>query len=135
MQIEKYKERFGYYTESVHADKIYQTRENRDYCKERNIRITGKPLGRPPKRTDENKEKLAAVKLQRYQDDLDRIAVEGRFGVAKRKYGLGLIKSKLRETSETDINLSILVLNLDKICVEELAEIRERYKIKQNNAA
>lgn len=135
MQIEKYKERFGYYPESVHADKIYQTRENRDYCKERNIRITGKPLGRPPKETDKNREKLKAEKKQRYKDDIDRIAVEGRFGVAKRKYGLGLIKSKLRETSETDINLSILVLNLDKICSEELAEIRERYKIKPEKAA
>lgn len=134
-QIEKYKERFGYYPESVHADKIYQTRENRKYCEERNIRITGKPLGRPPKKTDKNRDKLAAEKKQRYQDDLDRIAVEGRFGVAKRKYGLGLIKSKLRQTSETDINLSILVLNLDKICVEELAEIRNKYRIKQKNVA
>ena len=135
LQIEKYKERFGCYPESVHADKIYQSRENREYCKERNIRITGKPLGRPPKQTDENKERLAAEKKQRYKDDIDRIAVEGRFGVAKRRYGLGLIKSKLRETSETDINLSIMVLNLDKIGTEELADIRGRYRIMLKNAA
>ena len=51
-QIELYKERYGYYPESVHADKIFQNRENRRYCKERNIRMTGKPLGRPPKETD-----------------------------------------------------------------------------------
>lgn len=134
-QIEKYKERYGYYPESIHADKIYQTRENREYCKKNTIRITGKPLGRPPKETEANKEKLEAVKKQRYQDDIDRIAVEGRFGVAKRRYGLGLIKSKLKETSETDINVSILVLNLDKICEEELAEIRDKYKIKLQKAS
>ena len=60
--------------------------------------------------------------------------MKDRYEVAKRKYCLGFIKSKLRETSETDINLSILVLNLDKKCAEELAEIRERYKIRQKNA-
>ena len=27
-QIEKYKERYGYYPESVHVDQIYRTREN-----------------------------------------------------------------------------------------------------------
>jgi len=134
-QIKKYKERFGYYPASVHADKIYQTRKNRKYCKDNDIRITGKPLGRPHKKTEENKEKLDKEKKQRYQDDVDRIAVEGRFGVGKRKYGLGLIKSKLKETSETDINVSILVLNLDKICAVELAEIKNKYKIKKKDAA
>ena len=134
-QIERYKQRYGYYPESVHADKIYQTRENREYCKKNSIRITGKPLGRPPKKTEENKEKLEEARKKRYQDDIDRIAVEGRFGVAKRRYGLGLIKSKLKETSETDINVSILVLNLDKICEEELAEIRDKYKIKLQRAS
>ena len=91
-QIEKYKKRYGYYPESVHADKIYQTRNNRYFCKINNIRITGKPLGRPAKKTDENRERLISEKKQRYQDSIDRIAIEGRFGVAKRKYGLGLIK-------------------------------------------
>ena len=57
-QIKKYKERYGYYPASVHADKIYQTRENRKFCTDNNIRITRKPLGRPPKKTEENKEKL-----------------------------------------------------------------------------
>jgi IS5 family transposase len=134
-QIEKYMERFGYYPASVHADKIYQTRENRKFCKDNDIRITGKPLGRPAKETEGNKEKLKEEKRQRYQDDVDRIAVEGCFGVAKRKYGLGLIKSKLRETSETDINLSVLVLNLDKICSVEIAEINGKYNILKGKAS
>lgn len=134
-QIKKYKERNGHYPASVHADKIYQNRENRKFCKENNIRITGKPLGRPRKETGKNKEELIAEKQQRYQDDIDRIAVEGRFGVGKRKYGLGLIKSKLKETSETDIYVSILVLNLDKMCAQELAAIKNKYRINRENAA
>lgn len=134
-QIEKYRERFGYYPASVHADKIYQTRENRKFCKDNGIRITGKSLGRPLIKTEENKEKLDEENKQRYQDDIDRIAIEGRFGVAKRRYGLDLIKSKLKETSETDIHLSIFVLNLEKICSEEIAEIKGKYKIRRGKVA
>jgi len=134
-QIEKYKERYGYYPLSVHADKIYQTRENRNYCKLHHIRITGKPLGRPAKKTEENKKKLEEEKIQRYQDDIDRISIEGRFGVAKRKYGLGLIKSKLKETSETDINVSIFVMNLEKICSEEISKNKGKYRIRRGRAA
>ena len=134
-QIEQYKVRYGYYPESVHADKIYQNRGNRKYCKDRNIRITGKPLGRPPKDTEKNKEKLKAASKQRYQDDVDRIAVEGCIGVAKRKYGLGLIKSKLQSTSESEIFLSIFVMNLDKMCTKELRGIEERFKIRRKRAS
>ena len=134
-QIKKYKERFGYLPESVHADKIYQTRENRKFCKDNKIRMTGKPLGRPRKETNKNKEELEAERKQRYQDDVDRIAVEGRFGVAKRKYGMGLIKSKLKDTSETEIFMSVLILNLDKICSAEITEIKNKYKIPRKRSA
>ncbi len=47
-QVESYRRRFGHYPESVHADQIYRTRKNRKYCKERGIRLSGPPLGRPP---------------------------------------------------------------------------------------
>ncbi|MCP4178659.1 MAG: transposase, partial [bacterium] len=63
-----------------------------------------------------------------------RIAIEGRFGVAKRRFGMGLIKTKLKETSETAIHLSVLVMNLEKICDEELVEIRGRFKLKRKEA-
>ena len=36
------------YPESVQVDRIYRTRSNRAFCKERGIRISGPPLGRPP---------------------------------------------------------------------------------------
>ena len=47
-QVEAYHRFTGYYPESVHADRIYRTRENRAWCKEKGIRISGPPLGRPP---------------------------------------------------------------------------------------
>jgi len=42
--IERYHERYGYYPESVHADKIYWTVANRLWCKEQGIRnaVAGK---------------------------------------------------------------------------------------------
>jgi len=47
-QVESYRERHGHYPESVHADKIYRTRANRQWCQQRGIRLSGPPLGRPP---------------------------------------------------------------------------------------
>jgi hypothetical protein len=42
-QVEAYHSFTGHYPESVHADRIYLTRENRAWCKERGIRISGAP--------------------------------------------------------------------------------------------
>lgn len=44
----------------------------------------------------------------------ERNAVEGKFGEAKRIYGLGLIRACLRQTSETVIAIQLLVMNLEK---------------------
>ena len=110
-QIENYKIRFGYYPESVHVDQIYRNRENRNYCKGRNIRISGPPLGRPPKDPVDRK-RLAK---EAYEDEKLRIPVEGKIGNGKRKYGLDRIKTKMKNTSETVIGVTILVMNLEKI--------------------
>jgi hypothetical protein len=122
-QIEAYKRRFGYYPASVHADTIYRTRENRKYCKDLDIRISGKTLGRPKKPTTENKSELKAEKLQQRQDEYDRIPVEGKFGNCKRKGTLGRIMAKLSHTSESVIHVGIIALNLDK----RLAEVLLRF--------
>ena len=42
-QIEAFKLYTGVYPESVHVDKIYRTRSNRAFCKEKGIRISGPP--------------------------------------------------------------------------------------------
>ncbi len=98
---------------SVHADTIYRTRVNRAYCKERGIRLSGKPLGRVPKQTEQNRELLKARKKQMLSDEHARIPVEGKFGNAKRKGTLGRIMAKLAKTSESVIHVGIVVLNLD----------------------
>jgi len=109
-QIEKYKERFGYYPESTHADKIYRNKENRAYCKKHGIRISGPSLGRPPKDEKLRKEQK---KIQG-QDEAIRNAVEGRFGVVKRRYKLDRILTKIKASSESLIALVFMVMNLEK---------------------
>ena len=109
-QIEKYKERFGYYPESAHVDKIYRNKENRAYCKKHGIRISGPCLGRPPKDLKLRREQK---EIQR-RDEAVRNAVEGRFGVAKRRYKLDRILTRIKGSSETLIALVFMVMNLEK---------------------
>jgi hypothetical protein len=113
-QIEAYKNRFGHFPESVHADRIYRNRDNLRYCKKYNIRLSGPRLGRPPKQTEENMDKIKALKKLTRQDEIDRIAIEGKFGQGKRRYGLGRIMTKLNHTSKTAIVMSFLVINLER---------------------
>lgn len=106
--IERYREREGHYPEAVLADRIYRTRDNLKFCKKFGIRLCGKPLGRPKKES-------AAEKKQIRYDEIDRIEVERKFSHAKGSFGLGLIRAKLKETTETAIALSVLALNLAHI--------------------
>ncbi len=108
-QVEAYKSYTGYYPSSVHVDRIYRTRENRAWCKERGIRISGPPLGRPPKNISKE------TKKQAQDDERFRNAIEGKFGQAKRRYGLNCIMTKLSETSETSIAITFLVINLSTL--------------------
>jgi hypothetical protein len=106
-QIKRYQCRFGFYPESVHVDKVYRTRANRAFCKAHGIRISGPPLGRPPKHVSAEDKKQAAA------DEAIRQRVEGKFGQAKRRFSLGRIMAKLASTSATQISLSFLVMNLE----------------------
>lgn len=106
--IERYRLRTGKYPARVLADKIYRNRENLGYCKEHGIRLSGPALGRPKKDDIPNKQ-------QDYADICDRVEVERRISLAKRKCGLGLLTTKLAETTASVIALSIVVLNLRKI--------------------
>ena len=110
-QIERYRQRFGFYPESVHVDKIYRTRENRQFCKKHGIRMSGPPLGKPI----EEAEELKAQRKLQHQDELDRIAVEGKFGQGKRRFSLARVMTKLAQTSEVSIMISFIVMNLEKI--------------------
>lgn len=107
--IEKYRERMGYYPAVVQADQIYRTRENRSFCKQHGIRLSGPALGRKPKNGPTNEEKQVVK-----QDTGERNAIEGKFGEGKRKYGLGCIRARLAKTSESVITLQLLVMNLER---------------------
>lgn len=110
-QAERYRERTGHYPASIHADKIYRTRDNHHWCKTQGIRLSGPPLGRPDSDEAKNKERKKQLRM----DELDRIIVEARFGNGKRRFSMGHLMTKLRQTSETVIGLIALVINLGKI--------------------
>lgn len=106
-QAETYKLLCGHYPELIQADKIYATNENRQWCKERNIRLTATPKGRPAKKT-------ARQKRKEKKEYAERNHIEGRIGNAKQVYSLNQIKAKLKATSETWIAATLFVLTLSR---------------------
>ena len=102
--MNRYKERTGHYPKRVLVDQIYRTRDNRNFCKDHNITMSGPKLGRPSKDKKSTKEE--------YQDNTDRIEVERFFSTEKRCNGAGLIMTKLEETTLSSIAMSVLVTNL-----------------------
>ena len=107
-QIEAYKALYGYFPALVLADKIYWTRANRKYLKERGIDIGGVPMGRKTEQSKYERER------QRKKNN-KRSEVEGKFGQAKSKYGLDDVMTRLPETIKADIHLTFLSLNLIKM--------------------
>lgn len=124
-QVEAYKNYTGYYPESVHVDKIYRTRENRAWCKERRIVMSGPALGRPPVNISKEQKKQAL------ESERTRNSIEGKFGEsarcggsprcsdwrtrkgqAKRRFSLNRVMAKLSHTSQTAIAITFLVMNL-----------------------
>ena len=127
---ERFREREGHYPSRILADKIYRTRENLSYCKEHGIRLSGPALGRPKKGEIRDK-------AQDYRDECERVEVERKFSLAKRKCGMGLVTAKLRETAAHVIAMSILVLNLRKIqctLLRLLAFLQTIFSLHQNGA-
>jgi hypothetical protein len=105
---ERYKERTGHYPSRILADKIYRNLDNLAWCKLHHIRLSGPALGRPKKNEVRDKK-------QDYKDECERVDVERRFSLAKRKCGLGLIMTKLEDTISHSIAMSVVVLNLRRI--------------------
>ena len=106
--MERYKEQRGHYPERGLVDRIYRTKENLAWCRERGIRLNGPKLGRPPQDRQVYEEALA---LER-QESGERSHIEGCIGVCKRRYGLDLVMMRLKHTSEVDIHAAILTRNL-----------------------
>jgi hypothetical protein len=125
--VKCFKERTGHYPERVLADQIYRTRDNRSFYKLHGIRLSGPKIGRPSDtaKTDKKTE---------YQDNTGRIEVERTFSLSKRYYGLGLIRTKLEETTLTSIALSVFVTNLFKIQAQILSALIFLIQILWNRA-
>jgi hypothetical protein len=106
--IERYKVRTGCYPQRILADKIYRNRDNLGYCSARGIRLSGPALGRPKKGDIRDKR-------QDYIDEAERVEVERQFSLAKRKCGMGLIVTRLKDTTCHRLAMSVLLLNLRKL--------------------
>lgn len=127
--IDRYRDRTGHYPERVLVDQIYRSRANRAYCKKHGIRISGPALGRPRALSAEEKKRA-------YEDNTDRIEVERGFSLAKRCYGLGLIRTRLDITTRSSIALSILAMNVNHLAAVHFCAYWimtfSRYKWKKN---
>ncbi|ABW25858.1 IS5-like element ISAcma17 family transposase [Acaryochloris marina] len=109
-QVEAFRRRFGHYPFSVHADQIYRTRANRRWCKARGIRLSGPPLGRP----QQDPQVQTQLKQQACEDEKVRVQIEGKFGQAKRRFGLNRVMAKLADTAASAIAITFLVMNLER---------------------
>jgi len=109
--VERYRERFGYYPRAVLADQLYRNRDNLDYCKKHNIHLSGKPLGRPKK--DPALKRLMKTLLR--IDAGMRNAVEGKFGEAKRCYGLDRVFAKTTSSFLAKVYAACVCMNLQSI--------------------
>ena len=109
-QVERFRERFGHYPESIHADRIYRTRDNLRWCKDRGIRLSGPPLGRP----SQDPQVQSQLKQQAREDEKVRVEIEGKFGQGKRRFSLARVMAKLAETAATTIAITFLVMNLER---------------------
>ncbi|MEG4398445.1 MAG: transposase [Microcoleus sp.] len=88
---------------------LYRTQENRAWCKERGIRMSGVPVGRPQKI-------LASQRRNKLSQTREFVTQFVRkFGEAKRRFSLGRVMAKLSNTSETTIAITFMVMNLSAL--------------------
>lgn len=116
--IEAYKNLHGHYPELVQVDRIYLNRDNRKYLKDRNIRYTGRALGRPIK-----EEVNSYQKRKMREEAAERNQIEGKFGQGKNGYNLNKIRAKLQNTSESWIAAIFFIMNLIKLSKSFLLSI------------
>ena len=102
---ERYRARTGHYPRKMLVDKIYRTRENREFCKTHGIQMSGRGPGRP--HADGG-----AAKREEHRDEVARNEVERFFSREKRTCGAALIVTKLDCTTLASIALSVLVANM-----------------------
>ena len=82
-------------------------------CRKHTAKMTRKAISKQLKRDLTAGEEWN--KIQDYQDECERVEVERKFSLGKRKCGMGLVTAKLEDTAAHVVALSILLLNLRKI--------------------
>ena len=106
--VSEYHRIFGFYPATILADRAYPNRENKLWCTGHGIRLSGPRLGR------KSVAEKASERKQIYQDGCERVAIEGEFGVVKRRYGLDRIMCRLPDTSMTSIAMGFFVANKER---------------------
>ena len=124
LQIQLFKERFGYLPATILADKIYLNKANRDILKDLKIQSYCKPLGRPPKDppSEEMKSKMAKAVGGRNE-------IECSFGTGKRIYRANDIRAKLPETARCWTGMCYFVKNVMKFLRELCLALTELWRI------
>ena len=120
---EGFRQRHGAYPEVIIADRTYRNRENINFCKENDIRLSGPRLGRP------KASEIEADREQAYKDSCERNMVEGRIGINKRRYGLDLIYARLESTGEFEASMNVLCMNVAHLLRVFLRNISWRFRI------
>ncbi|PIE55795.1 MAG: hypothetical protein CSA34_07165 [Desulfobulbus propionicus] len=98
--------------ETVLADQLYGTRDNRRLLKELGVRFGDNELERLPKETEANQQKRKRRRQRHREDRQNRIPIEGKFEQGKNGYRLNAIRARLQKTSTAWINSIFLVTNL-----------------------
>ena len=113
LQIQLFKERFGYLPATILADKIYLNRSNRDILENLEIQSYCKPLGRPPKAppSEDLKSRMAKAIGERNE-------IECSFGTGKRIYRANDIRAKLPDTARCWTGMCYFVKNVMKFLRE-----------------
>jgi hypothetical protein len=105
MAVERFFILYGRYPRRVIADTKYRTDCNREFCKKHGIKLIGKPLGSKHEYVESHDSEIR-------ENENKRTEVERKIGLAKEFHGLGLIKTRLSETTRTTIALSIVAMNI-----------------------
>lgn len=78
LQVEFYRQHFGFLPARIYADKIYMNKENRKLMRELEIQSIGRPLRRSPKESKNEEYKLKMAKAVG-----ERNEIEATFGTGK----------------------------------------------------
>ena len=97
------------------SGKIYLSRENRQYLQGLGIRISGKPLGRPPANESYYQRAKRPRVRGKHKKNAQRNHIEGKFGQGKNAYGLSRIRARRQDTSESWIAAIFFVMNLVRL--------------------